>query len=185
MRPISCPHSLRNGSGRIRTYGPALADHLFSKQAHSSALPRFPTEGQGFEPWERLPPPNGFQNRRIRPLCQPSIPVTGSVSPQGPCYVTLIAKLTEAGGFEPPIRLTPYTRFPSVRDKPLCHASMPRVDSLQETRPVPENWWQARSGNPAHTRRSRCSFQARDTARLHLALGGVRSPKRVQEPPTI
>jgi hypothetical protein len=29
-------------------------------------------EGEGFEPPGRLTAPNGFQDRRIRPLCHPS-----------------------------------------------------------------------------------------------------------------
>jgi hypothetical protein len=40
---------------------------------------------------------------------------------------------TERAGFEPAVRFTPYTRFPSVLDQPLRHLSInypPKAESL-------------------------------------------------------
>src|SRR5436190_24259033 len=76
---LSTFHSLTSGEEGIRTPGPSFSPgQRFSKPPHSTTLPPLrrkaldthEAEGEGFEPPDLSV--NGFQNRRIRPLCQPS-----------------------------------------------------------------------------------------------------------------
>src|SRR5258706_6375575 len=50
-------------------------------------------------------------------------------------YSPLTIFLAERVGFEPTVRLSPYTRFPGVRLKPLIHLSEARILTLWLTRP--------------------------------------------------
>ena len=43
--------------------------------------------------------------------------------------------LAERAGFEPAVRLSPYTRFPGVRLKPLIHLSEARILAERRVRP--------------------------------------------------
>ena len=68
---FSCP----DGETGIRTLGGTLrAPQPLSRRSHSTTLasPQYLAEGEGFEPPVGRAH-NGFQDRRNRPLCHPSL----------------------------------------------------------------------------------------------------------------
>ena len=50
--------------------------------------------------------------------------VVSNIRPQKSADTSTLSKLADEEGFEPPIRVTPYTRFRVARIQPLCHSSI-------------------------------------------------------------